>query len=198
MEIRDARATDASQLAHLINLAGEGIPEYLWRAMIEGSESPLEVGARRAARSEGSFSYTNARVCIERDAMLGMLLAYRQPDPFEVGRIADYPEVVRPLVQLEARAPGSWYINAVATFEQYRGRGVASRLIADTELRAAAGSCDRVSLIVASENVGATRLYEHLGYEVTDSLPVATYPGCLHGGNWVLMVKRLAARKTSA
>lgn len=197
MEIRNARPTDASQLAYLINLAGEGIPEYLWRGMVEGNESPLEVGARRAARSEGGFSYTNARVCVERDEMLGMLLAYRQPDTFELDGIADYPDVVRPLVKLEAQAPGSWYINAVATLEQYRGRGVARRLMADTELRAAAASCDRVSLIVASENVGAIRLYDRLGYDAVDSLPVVTYPGCLHGGNWVLMVKQLAARSGS-
>ena len=198
MEIRNASPTDASQLAYLINLAGEGIPEYLWRGMVEAGESPLEVGARRAARSEGGFSYTNARVCVEHDEMFGMLLAYRQPDPFELGGIADYPEVVRPLVMLEAQAPGSWYINAVATFAQYRGRGVASRLIADTESCAAAASCDRVSLIVASENTAAIRLYEHLGYHAVDSAPVMPYPGCLHGGNWVLMVKRLAAGRSPA
>ncbi|HSQ70619.1 MAG TPA: N-acetyltransferase, partial [Steroidobacteraceae bacterium] len=95
-------------------------------------------------------------------------------------------------------APGSWYINAVATFAQYRGRGVASRLIADTESCAAAASCDRVSLIVASENTAAIRLYEHLGYHAVDSAPVMPYPGCLHGGNWVLMVKRLAAGRSPA
>jgi len=191
LEIRNAVKTDAKELAYLINLAGEGIPQYLWRAMAEGTESPLAVGARRAAREEGNFSYTNARVCMENNDLLGMILSYRLPDPYETGNLADYTEVVRPLILLEARAPGSWYINAIATYEKHRGRGVARKLIEDAEARARSYGCDRLSLIVASGNTSAKGLYEHMGFKEVAAMPVVPYPGGLHGGNWVLMIKRV-------
>ena len=191
MEIRNASREHATDLAYLINLAGEGIPEYLWRSMIDGNETALEVGARRAAREEGGFSYTKARICVEDGALLGMILSYRQPEPYDTGPLDQLPEVVRPLIELEARAPGSWYVNAVATYESHRGRGVGRKLMADAESSASAVGCGTLSLIVASENAGARRLYRALGYADAASLPVVPYPGALHGGDWVLMLKRL-------
>ena len=107
MEIRNALKADTKDLAYLINSAGDGIPVYLWSGMIEGDESPLEAGARRASREEGSFSYTNARVCVENSVLLGMIVSYRQPDPYETGDLLECPDVVRPLRELEAQAPGS-------------------------------------------------------------------------------------------
>jgi ribosomal protein S18 acetylase RimI-like enzyme len=192
LEIRKAGRESARDLAYLINLAGEGIPEYLWRGMIEGNESALDVGARRAARDEGGFSYSNARICVADGELLGMILCYRQPDPYQTGPLAELPEVVRPLLTLESRAPGSWYVNAIATFEQHRGKGVARALMADAEVLARAAGCSLISLIVASENAGARRLYQRLGFDDAASLPVVPYPGALHGGSWVLMLKRLA------
>ena len=191
LEIRNAAKENARELAYLINLAGEGIPKYLWKGMIEGDESALDVGARRAARAEGSFSYTNTRICVENNKLLGMSLSYRQPDPYETGPLSEYPDVVRPLIELETRAPGSWYINTVATYAEHRGKGVARKLMMDAEIRARSGGCDLMSLIVASENARAIKLYEYLGFQAVGSLPVVPYPGSLHGGNWVLMTKRI-------
>jgi ribosomal protein S18 acetylase RimI-like enzyme len=191
LEVRNATKENARELAYLINLAGEGIPEYLWKGMIEANESALDVGARRAARAEGSFSYTNARICVEKNVTLGMILSYRQPDPYETGPLSEYPDLVQPLIELEARAPGSWYINAVATYSEHRGKGVARQLMADAEVRARSGGCDLMSLIVVSENAGAIRLYEYLGFRAAGSLPVVPYPGLRHGGKWVLMIKRI-------
>jgi len=125
---------------------------------------------------------------VENNQLLGMILSYRQPDPYETGPLSEYPDIVRPLVELETRAPGSWYINAVATYKEYRGKGVARKLMADAEARARSAGCHSMSLIVASENTSAIKLYEYLGFNDVGSLPVVPYPGGLHGGNWVLMV----------
>lgn len=189
MVILNADKEHASDLAYLINLAGEGMPEYLWRQLCEENESPLDVGARRSATEEGSFSYLNAKICIEDGEVLGMIISYRQPDPYDLSNIDDYPEIVQPLVRLEAMAPGSWYINALATYDRHRGKGVARRLIIHTEDQARLEGCQSMSIIVASENTRAKNLYEHLGYAVLSSLPVLKYPGCLHGGEWLLMTR---------
>jgi ribosomal protein S18 acetylase RimI-like enzyme len=63
---------------------------------------------------------------------------------------------------LEAQAPGSWYINAIATFERYRGIGVARMLLREAEDQAVLDNCKQMSLIVASENIRAKDLYDAL------------------------------------
>jgi ribosomal protein S18 acetylase RimI-like enzyme len=191
VKIQSAVKENAAELAYLINLAGEGIPEYLWSEMAEKGQDPMEVGRLRALREEGGFSYKNAITCVENGSLQGMIISYKQPDPYVVEEIEEYPEIVKPLVLLEAKAPGSWYINGIATFEKYRGKGIARKLLSDAEERAISAACSEMSLIVASENARAKTLYEYIGYESVSSLPVVRYPGCLHGGEWLLMVKRL-------
>jgi ribosomal protein S18 acetylase RimI-like enzyme len=192
MEIRSARKQDAHHIAHLTNLAGEGISEYYWANLAQGGETPFEVGARRVSRDEGDFSYSNTRVCVEGESVLGMIVAYRQADPYDRGDLSGLPEALHPLVELESTAPGSWYINAVATYEEYRGRGVARRLLADTEVRARSRGCERMSLIVSSENAAARRLYDRLGFEAVRTLPVIPWPDAPHGGDWILLTRAVS------
>ncbi|MGF1529510.1 MAG: GNAT family N-acetyltransferase [Candidatus Competibacterales bacterium] len=191
MEIQDARREHAKALAHLINLAGEGLPEYLWRDMAEGDESPMAVGERRAARQEGGFSYTNARVCLRGDEVLGALVAYRQPDPFIIDDIDTFPAIIRPLLELESLAPGSFYINALATAEDHRRQGVATALLKDALARGRSWGCASSSLIVASENTEATALYQTAAFAPVAARPVVPFEGHRHGGEWILLVKPL-------
>ena len=120
-----------------------------------------------------------------------MLLSYPLPDPYEIGELDDYPAPVRPLVELESEAPGSWYVNAIATYEKFRGRGVASALMAHCRDLATAAGATRLSLIVASENTGAHALYLKLGYREIASRPLVPYPGGPDDGRWLLMAKDL-------
>ena len=64
-------------------------------------------------------------------------------------------------------------------------------LLAEAEVLAISNSCKLMSLIVATENVAAQRLYKQLGFATKASLPVIPYPGCMHQGNWVLMTRDL-------
>lgn len=191
MRLRDAVRADARDLAYLINLAGEGLPEYLWGLMAEGGESALEVGMQRAARQEGGFSYRHARVCIDRGRLVGMILAYRLPGAGAPEEPGEGPAVVEPLMRLEARVPGSWYINAIATLPAARRKGIGRLLMAQAEASAIAAGCDEMSLIVASENATARTFYRRLGFREVASLPVVPWPGCGHGGDWLLMARRL-------
>lgn len=191
MQLLDASKAHARDLANLINLAGEGLPEILWRSIAEPGETPMDVGTRYAAQEEGRFSYRHARICVKDDRVVGALVAYRQPDPYETSCFEASLPAARPLFELEARAPGSWYINALATLPEQYGHGVGRALMADTLTRAREAGCTQASLIVASENHRAMRVYQQLGFAATARLAVVPFATAKHGGEWVLMMRAL-------
>ena len=100
-------------------------------------------------------------------------------------------EIVRPLVKLEAKAPGSWYVNVLATFPEFRRQGLGRKLLQLADERARELGAKGLSVIVADWNERAARLYARTGYESAAREPVFPYPGCLHEGHWVLMMKDL-------
>lgn len=191
MIIRAASVADARDLAKLLNMAGEHLPEFQWRQQAAPGQDPLEIGAQRAAREQGAFSFRNARIAEIDGQTAGMLLGYRLPDPYDAGDTDSLPDVVRPLVELECQAPGTWYLNALATYEPFRGQGVASKLMSTCDDIACSAGATRLSLIVASENTGAHRLYLKLGYKEVASRPMEVYPGGPRGGDWLLMLRDL-------
>ncbi len=187
--LRPACKSDAAALAILVDIAGEGMPSHMWSRMAKPGQTPFEVGRARAAREEGGFSYRNAQVLETGGEVAAMLIDYRLDDPYDTGDLSELPEMVRPLVELEARAPGSWYVNVLATFPEYRGQGLGGRLLALADARGRAQGAREDSIIVASENEGAMRLYVRTGYAEIARAPVVEFPGCAHGGDWVLMTK---------
>lgn len=189
--VRPATPDDAEAMARLVDIAGEGLPTFLWARAAGPGETPLDVGAARARREEGGFSYRNAHVVEEAGRVAGLLVGYRLPDPYETGDPAELPGPVRPLVELESLAPGSWYVNVVAVFEEFRGRGLGTRLLERAEALGRDSGADALSLIVAEQNAGAAALYARLGYRAEARLPIVPYPGIPHRGDWVLMVNRL-------
>ena len=73
-ETRAATPEDAAALAELIDLAGEGLPLYLWERMAEPGETAWDVGRRRARRESGAFSYRNAVVAERHGKTAGCLV----------------------------------------------------------------------------------------------------------------------------
>lgn len=193
--LRKATPADGRILAELLDAAGEGLPRYLWAQRAANGEDPLAFGARRAAGTEGGFSHLNAHIALAAGEVAGMLLGYALPDPYDDSELDQAPAVVRPLLELEAQVPGSWYVNAVAAVPRFRGHGVGTFLMDMAEFLARAAGAAATSLIVADSNAGAMRLYARLGYEPIARRPVAPYPGCHHAGDWILMRRPLGARE---
>ncbi len=72
-KFKNARTEQAKDLAYLVNLASYGVAEYLWQGMCAPGQSPLNYGASRAARSDGNFSYKNAKVMEVNGKVAGIL-----------------------------------------------------------------------------------------------------------------------------
>ena len=188
--LRPARKDDARALALLIDIAGEGFGNYLWAQSAGPGENALDVGMKRARREEGGFSYRNATLAEREGAVAGLLLGYRLDDPYDAGDLNALPELVRPLVELESFAPGSWYINALAAFPQFRNQGLGTLLLREAGRLAMRSGAEIVSLIVAEENEDAMRLSRRTGYREAMRRPLVPFPGLGRGGDWVLMTRR--------
>lgn len=182
--LRPARPGDAEDLARLADLAGEGLASALWAGMAEPGEAALDVGARRAAGKEGAFSWRNAVMAELDGRVAGALVAYHVREPEPLDRM---PALVRPLQALENRAVGTLYLNVLATYPEFRCRGVASRLLAEAE-RWGRGSRG-LSLIVADRNLAALRLYAAFGFVEAGREPMVKEGWTSASEAWVLMVK---------
>ena len=190
---RPAVKADASALAVLVDIAGEGLPAHLWSTLKAPGQSILEIGRERAARETGGFSYRNGVVAEVEGEIAACLVGYRLDDPYDLGGLEEIPPLVRPLVQLEAKAPGSWYVNVLATFPEFRRQGIGRKLLHHAEVKAKETGAQALSVIVAAENETAARLYALAGYAALATEPIFAFPGCPHGGDWVLMGKPLPA-----
>jgi ribosomal protein S18 acetylase RimI-like enzyme len=189
LRLRPATRDDARDLARLIDIAGEGFGTFLWEQAAGPGETALDVGERRAQREDGGFSYRNATLAELDGKVAGLLLGYRLADPYDTGNLASLPPMVRPLIELEAQAPGTWYVNALAAFPAFRNRGIGTVLLARAEVCAEETRAPGLSIIVADQNEGAKRLYRRNGYSAVERRPVVPFPGFAHSGDWILMTK---------
>lgn len=189
--VRPATLADASALAVLVDIAADGMAVQMWRTLAAPAQSPVEVGRARARREEGGFSYRNTFVAETDGEIAASLVGYRLDDPYDLTGLEEMPEFVRPLVRLESRAPGSWYVNVLATFPEFRGRGIGSKLLEVADSIGRQSAARAMSVIVGSWNDGAMRLYERTGYAPAASEDAVLPEDFAHQGDWVLMIKSL-------
>jgi ribosomal protein S18 acetylase RimI-like enzyme len=185
--IRRATVADAAALADLVDFAGEGMPSYLWRQMAGGGEDPWQIGRQRQAEKakEGQIF-----VIDEGEGAIASLTGYAIPhDPEPIPD--DMPAMFCPLQELENLAPDTWYVNVLAAYPEHRAKGLGARLLALAEDLARAQSLSAMSLIVASGNTGARRLYERIGYAETARRDLVKDGWACDSDEWVLMIKPL-------
>lgn len=185
--IRPARKTDASEMVVLIDSAGYGMPLWMWGGMRTDEPSVLEVGRERAMRDEGLISYRNAHILEADGVAAGMLICYRIDDPYDVGDLSTLPEAFRPMVELEAQVPGSWYIFVLAVHGEYRGRGFGGLLLEHAEALGRASGARTVSVGVEDRNQGAYRLYQRSGFREVARRPRVPFPSDHTGSRELVM-----------
>ena len=186
---RAAMREDAEAMAELVNFAGEGLPLYLWTGMAEPGQSPWEVGRQRAARESGGFSFCNTVVREEDSRAVAALIGYPLPDQPDPSVYDDLPAMFVPLQELEDLASRTWYVNVLAAYPEYRGRGFGSELLQIAQGFAERSGCDGLSIIVSDANTGARRLYERRGYVERATRRMVKEAWDNPGENWVLLVK---------
>lgn len=188
MQIRDAKASDADHLVRFINMAADDLPLHFWKKTAGPDGDPLALGRERAARETGNFSYRNAWLAEIGGEVAACLLGY--PAALEPEPIAhDTQPLFVPLIELENMAPGAWYLNVLATYPQYRGRGLGSALIAKAEEITRAMGRTTISLIAEDTHQDALRLYRANGFSEVARRPVVKEDWQVDASEWVLFTK---------
>ena len=188
---RRATPADASALAELVNMAGDGLPHYLWSRMAKPGEDAWEIGRQRAAREGASFSYRNAVTLEEGGKVAACLIGYPLADEPEPIAYDKMPAMFVPMQELENLAPRTWYVNVLATYPAERGKGHGRRLLSLAERLASETARAGLSIIVSDANSNARRLYERTGYHEVATRPMVKEGWDNPGRNWVLLVKSL-------
>jgi ribosomal protein S18 acetylase RimI-like enzyme len=189
--LRRATKQDARALEELVDYAGHGIPGYLWSRSAKEEQCPIEVGIERVLREEANFSYRNAVVADVDGRVAAALLAYRLPEHSDVN-LDELPDLLRPLEELELKVPGTFYINILAAYPEYRGLGLGTSLLEAAHMLASEAGCNELSLEVFEQNVGALRLYERHGYREIARLPAVPHPVYPYDGAVLLMTRSMA------
>jgi ribosomal protein S18 acetylase RimI-like enzyme len=132
-----------------------------------------------------AWSVERARIAEIDGSMAGVLLGAPAATPMPEGSLGlawGWTRLRLWAVSLSGRAflnfmskhgPGEWYITAVAVTPEARGKGVGAVLLEDAITRARDAGATSVTLDVDDKNVGAQRLYERYGFEVTGASPPA-------------------------
>jgi ribosomal protein S18 acetylase RimI-like enzyme len=187
--IRPAQAADAAHLVQFINMAADDLPLHFWQKSVGPSGDPWAYGRERAARDSGNFSWRNAWLAEVDGAVAACLLGYPAEEPGPID--PDTPPIFIPLLELEALAPGSWYLNVLATYDTFRGRGLGSALLTHAEQVAREAGHKTISLIAEDTHHDALRLYTARGYTEVARRPVVKGDWQVDASDWILFIKPL-------
>ena len=123
--------------------------------------------------------------------VVSALIGYRLP---EVAGPVDHdtmPAMFVPFQEMENMVPGSWYVNVLATLDDFRCRGFASRLLAAAEGEARKSGASTMSIITGDINP-ALNIYRNFGFVETVRRPIVKDNWDYDGSEWVLLVKKLS------
>ena len=165
--IRQARKEEASQIAELFMLAWP-VDEILESNGLT-CEQLHESIALIAASEETIYSYENTLVADIDGKVVGAMCAYDG---------ADYQKLKQPIVdalgadcgfaKMKETEAGEFYLDSVGVLPEYRGRGIASRIIEAQCKRAEALGHNVAGLIVDTYKPHVEALYSRLGFKYVD------------------------------
>jgi ribosomal protein S18 acetylase RimI-like enzyme len=180
--IRPAAPEDADAVAQLLYVTSTG----MYDIYAGGAARALRILRAAYARPGNSASREIVRVAELDGQVAGALAAFpvaegdRRASRFLRVTLARTPPWKWPLTLrvfhtgadlTPVPPPRSLYIDAIATDERFRRRGVASALLGAASRLAAEAGLDFVSLDTAVTNTGAQALYAGAGFTVTERRP---------------------------
>lgn len=176
--IQAATPADAPFIGEAITMAiGDELTEHI-AGKNHMREDVINLFTTTARRTDSQYSYKNSLVAVDADGTVaGVVVSYDGARLREL-RKAFFEEAERALgwkikgdIPNEAE-PREIYLDSLAVFPPYRGRGIARELI-KTVCRNAAPTGKPVGLLVSKDNSRARSLYESVGFVCVGDKPFA-------------------------
>jgi ribosomal protein S18 acetylase RimI-like enzyme len=187
-EIRRATADDIPHLARFQIMAYGGYNEVLYDGLMPGQSTESLVQPQFARPNTTPF-YENHWIAMCDGQVAGGIHAFPMED------MAKFPP--DPLVPEERYAmideylyhppPGTYYVNALSVYSDFRGKGIASILLSLGRKHAAEKGFAECSLYVFAENVRAVAFYKKHGFKEAGRYPVTEHPLLYFTGDTLLM-----------
>jgi ribosomal protein S18 acetylase RimI-like enzyme len=189
-QLRPGRPSDAADLAALIDMASRGLINWFWSTLCGPGESALEKGRTRIRNNTDSLAHWSQWTVADAGgdvagAYTGHFLTAPHTDD-------SHAEVYVPMLELESLVEGSWYLMALAVFEEHQRKGLGALMLADAEKQARKAGASLMSLLVESVNVGAVRFYRCFGFQELARRAYIPFPGSRDAGDWILLTKEVA------
>lgn len=166
--IRLAKREDSQYIAKSILLALGMDLDNLEEESIWGDKS-FVLFQNLAEREDSQYSYKNTFICEVDGSVAGVLVAYDGAKLIQL-RKALYDEICKmelmePVGLIDETEPGEFYIDSLVVFEEYRGRGIATKLIETAKAKALSLNIEKLGLLVDRDNSNAAKLYTKLGFK---------------------------------
>jgi ribosomal protein S18 acetylase RimI-like enzyme len=199
LRFRPAHQSEVPDLVCLVDIAGRGITAWFWGTLREPGQSALEIGRQRIrTHTDYPMHYKNWTVAEVDGAVAGALVGRPIPVPYERRDAGDLPKPFAPVLELEALAAGSWFLNILALYPEYRGQGLGSAMLSKAEEIGNAMGASQISIIVEGANPSALKLYLRCGYTERARRPYIAFPGSMDEGDWILLMKKITVGSTKA
>ena len=166
--------------------------EAVFRDLIPGQPTEQIIADRRIKPEGRSSSYTNWWVAEDRHCnVAGGINAYPLDGNCRPTReellTEERIKVLMPMIELDAEAAGTFFINIVAVFPEHRHAGIARRLIALAVEEARKAGMAAVSLTTFEDDTRLIAYYLGIGFTVAASRPIVPHECLLSTGNLILM-----------
>lgn len=186
---RTGAKEDSLKLAALINIASDGVVEYLFHDLV-AEMTPDQIIAHNLENENPPDSYKSAIVAVDDNNIAGMALSFSS----SYHKITEEMRGFLPADRLEhlrhyysSRVENSWMLDALGVFEHYRRHGIAEELISLTKQRAIENGYNILSLIAFADNILAIPLYERSGFEVVQEIELRGNEYIRHESGCLLM-----------
>jgi GNAT superfamily N-acetyltransferase len=121
---------------------------WYWSTIAAPGQSWLEVGRERIRNlPDGTSYHSNWHVAERHGQTVGALFGFSIPEPFDRVDLTQMEPQLRPMIELEMIAQGSWLLQAISLFQEHRGKGLGPILIdkACGAARTAGASAHRIA-----------------------------------------------------
>ena len=178
IEYRRATSEDSAAVAYYLNVAGDGLYEFLLGDVIPGF-SAMEILKWTVGVMSTPLSYENCYLAVAPDdrevaGLINLFPADRLHDQGGELISTERWRYLEPVFGLQDW--GSLFINSLAVGEKWQRCGIGGRLLDYAYEQAKQDGFDRVSLHVWTDNLNAIAFYKRRGFVTVDTVRLPDNP----------------------